>query len=505
MAFDPSIISAIPDMGPNPVKAEERAIGIKEGLDRSQLMDLQLGEQRTQAKERRDVDAILKRSDYSSPEGLAKTAQEVNRVSPRAAMDLMKTGQSYQSGQVQAQLDQLTLFEKRQDLIVNAIDPIVAQARTMKNAGASDLEVRAFISKEMPTTLQNLRSQKLSDGKPALPDDVLKMATSVPYTLETLEGWEAKSKQGAAAIKQRKEQFVAETQAKKESNDEKRLDETERHNRATEDRQDKGRKAPAGFEWDPEKPDELRPIKGGPKDPNSKPWSGREKVFAERIMASASEASLAIKNITELPVEASSGILGRGHEPTGLISSTFAALKNEMTSQDVQDYKTMLAGVKRNLATIETMGLAASGALTESFGALELQAGDSQITKLRKLAEMRQIVERGLDVPLADPAIPDVLKDRMRAYIQEVSEAVPYTQHDVTALQRAGKKNPDITLEALIGTQGLRPKSPPAADGKPPASPEGAPKAAGGGSLAPGQSYRHASGATVEILSDGAG
>jgi hypothetical protein len=144
-------------------------------------------------------------------------------------MDLMKTGQAYQSGQIQNQIDQLALADARQGMIVSAIDPIVAQAREMKNKGASDLDVRAFISQQMPGAIQNLQGQTMADGKPVLPEDQLKMVTSVPggYTLATLEGWENKSKQGQAAIKARLEQLKADTATRKE-------DELERHNRQTE-------------------------------------------------------------------------------------------------------------------------------------------------------------------------------------------------------------------------------------------------------------------------------
>ena len=62
---------------------------------------------------------------------------------------------------MQAQLDQLELAGKRQDLIVGAIDPIVAQAREMKNHGASDLDIKAFITQQMPQAVQGLRDQLL--------------------------------------------------------------------------------------------------------------------------------------------------------------------------------------------------------------------------------------------------------------------------------------------------------------------------------------------------------
>lgn len=227
--FDPSIISAISNSTPDTGANMERGMNIKALFDQSQLNSLHVKEEKRSSKEREQVDSILKGSDYSSPEGLAATAQKVNKVSPRSAMDLMKQGQAYQSGQVQQQMDQLELAGKRQDLIVSAIDPLVAQARDMKTKGSSDLEIKAFLTQQMPQALEQLRGMKMSDGKPALPDDILKMATSVPggYTLPTLEAWENKTKQGQQMVKQRLEQFKADTTARGH-------DETERHNKAME-------------------------------------------------------------------------------------------------------------------------------------------------------------------------------------------------------------------------------------------------------------------------------
>lgn len=234
MAFDPSIISSIPDFAPNPAAATEKALTLKDMMDRGQLNSLQLSAAKKQASESAEVDKILKGSDYSTPEGLAATAAKLNRVSPRSAMELLQTGQKYQSGQIEQQLQMLQLATQRQDLIVQAIDPIVAQARAMKNSGASDLDVKAFITKEMPNALTSLRQMKLPDGKPALPDDVLQMASTAPRDLATLEGWEAKSKAGAAAIKERLEQFKADTQAKAQATKDRSESEKEKHDRAME-------------------------------------------------------------------------------------------------------------------------------------------------------------------------------------------------------------------------------------------------------------------------------
>lgn len=240
MAFDPSVISSIGDSQYTPVEDMAKAATLKDMTDRNQLQSLQLGEKKAEAADSAKVKSILQQSDYSTPQGLAKTASAVNRVSPKASMDLLKQGQQYQSGQIQNQLDQYTLLEHRQDAIVGTLDSVIAEARQLKNNGGSDLDVNALIAQRMPQALQTLR-QPGPDGKPLLPDDQLKQVSSQPFTLSTLEGWEGKSKQGQAAIKQRLEQFKADTQAKAQNTRDRGEDtkeaaerEHERHDRVAE-------------------------------------------------------------------------------------------------------------------------------------------------------------------------------------------------------------------------------------------------------------------------------
>jgi hypothetical protein len=196
-----------------------------------------------------------------------------------------------------------------------------------------------------------------------------------------------------------------------------------------------------------------RAITGSKADPNAqKPWTGREKVYTERTLSAANLAATAIENITKLPMEASTGLFGMGGtRPTGIFSATTEALRNKMSSQEVQDYNAMLAGVNRNLATVETMGMTPQGTFTSSMENLEMRPGDTYFTKLRKLAEMRQIVERGMDVPLADPAVPESIKNVARQSIDKVKKAVPFTQEDVTKLEAS----PKTSLEQLIKDTGV--------------------------------------------------
>ncbi|HLA60903.1 MAG TPA: hypothetical protein VK626_01535 [Nitrospiraceae bacterium] len=227
---------------------------------------------------------------------------------------------------------------------------------------------------------------------------------------------------------------------------------------------------PSGYERDPTTPGAIRPISGGPHDPNavSGGMDSRSSVMFNRVAASAQAATKAIQNIMELPISTSTGWFGGAQAGTSLLGSVKAVLGQKVTSQEAQDFKTMVAGVSRNLSTIETAGLAPNGAITHSMDAVLLGEGDTQMTKLRKMAEMRQIVEENLKPQLANPKLAPQQKDLIRNIIGGVQQAVPFTHHDITLLQ--GSKNPQATIQDFATQQGLKTGTPTASAATGPAN-----------------------------------
>ena len=207
----------------------------------------------------------------------------------------------------------------------------------------------------------------------------------------------------------------------------------------------------------------INPNVGGviPKPGSGAGLGGREGVMFQRVLSSANSALEALKNISELPVGASTGVFGVGASPgTSLFASAKGALTNTLSSQEVQDYNTMLAGVGRNLSTIEAAGLAPNGSLTHSMDSIQLRDGDSNLTKMRKLAEMRQIIIKGIETNLANPKLPDEQKKAIQKIIDDTKTAIPFTQHDVTMLQQKQNANPSYTFQDLIHDQGLGAQTP---------------------------------------------
>lgn len=181
--------------------------------------------------------------------------------------------------------------------------------------------------------------------------------------------------------------------------------------------------------------------------------SGRESVLFNRVVGAANAATAAAKNIMELPSTVNRGLLGGQSQGPGIMDTLKSDLSNTLTDSDAQEYNTMMAGVSRNLSAIEASGLAPNGSLTHSMDSLVMKAGDTQMTKLRKMAEMRQIVETGLEPNLSNPRIPQQQKDLVTGIIGQMRQAIPYTQHDVTALEQ--NKNPRATIGDVVKQRSL--------------------------------------------------
>jgi len=224
-------------------------------------------------------------------------------------------------------------------------------------------------------------------------------------------------------------------------------------------------KPPSNYRWKMTPDGELatdetgrpvaEPIPGGPKDPKSASGSGmgsRAEQQFDRIVQGAAQATQEVQNIMNLPITVQSGWLGRP-EKGSILDASKSGLVNAMTSQEVQDYQTMVTGIQRNLAAIEAAGLAPSGSLTHMMDAVVIQPGQSNLTKLRKMAQIRQIVEKGTELYLSSPKVSEPQKDYIRQIVSQMRKAVPYTQDDVTKLEFGN--NPKTTIRDVMQQSGL--------------------------------------------------
>jgi hypothetical protein len=218
-------------------------------------------------------------------------------------------------------------------------------------------------------------------------------------------------------------------------------------------------KAPSGFRWSKEKPGTQEFVPGGPADPeviNAKKNSiqiagGRESVFTNRVMQAASQAAKDLANIVKVPVEdQTTGILGGRHQGTGLLDATKEVLAQKMTPQEGQTYSVMATGLQRALAAVETSGLAQG--LQEFSKQIDVVAkeGDTNLTKLHKLAQVRQIIEAGMEVILANERVPEGQKELVRKTLDGVRASVPFTHSDLIELTAKQALDPSVTMKDVI-------------------------------------------------------
>lgn len=229
-----------------------------------------------------------------------------------------------------------------------------------------------------------------------------------------------------------------------------------------------GVKPPAGFVWDFDENGQpvmdenghpqMRYVSSGPQDPNAPAKMGsREAGMFARVLNSASLGTAALRNIARGPTGQSAGFAGVGSAPGhSVFASTVDSLRNALAPQEVQQYNVMNTGLSRNLASVEGGGLLSPGTFSDQIGqGTTLRAGDTEETKLMRLAETRQILRVGLETALANPRVPKSQKDVMQQHLAELEAAIPFTVEDVQNL-KAQPAGSTVTLQDLVAARGLR-------------------------------------------------
>jgi hypothetical protein len=186
--------------------------------------------------------------------------------------------------------------------------------------------------------------------------------------------------------------------------------------------------------------------------------SGREAIYTDRMLISASEGLAAIKNVVNLPSIVTSSFFGQG-EKVSLLGAGKEYLKNVVTPEEQQIYQTVMTAVGRNLAGIEAAGLVPPRSLSEKIESnLSIKPGDTQLNKLSKIAEMRQIIQYGLSPILQDPRKSEEVKEEVRGLIEQTKDAIPFTPLDVIHLMES--KDPKATLKDFAESTFFKPKGP---------------------------------------------
>ena len=193
----------------------------------------------------------------------------------------------------------------------------------------------------------------------------------------------------------------------------------------------------------------LRDDKGDVIEPGTAARTSAQNQQIQRRLATATtQAVEAFKAITDMPPEATTGIIPFLGSKEGVISYIKSATGRALSPDEANVLNTYFKGVARNLATIEASGVATGlVGLANSFESLAPMSGDSDYAVAAKLAEGRAVIENGIRVALTDLSITDEQKALLKDCLKGIQEAIPYTRKD---LNQALKAKSDT--EGTLGT-----------------------------------------------------
>lgn len=179
----------------------------------------------------------------------------------------------------------------------------------------------------------------------------------------------------------------------------------------------------------------------------------REAVFTQRMIQAGNQAAKDLDNISKLPIKSTRGPFGAFGSVTApsFLDAGKAALGNQMTTEEQQVYNSMSVGFQRSLAQIEAAGLMPSGTLTHQMDAVIFKPGDTNLTKLHKLAQTRQIVESGMEVILTNPRISESEKKKVGEIVDSLHKSIPFTHSDLIELSKRQQDNPKATMRDVLG------------------------------------------------------
>ncbi len=324
-----------------------------------QLKSLQMGYEDDQRKQQQQ--ALFQQAaqgiDITTPDGMSEYTKRVTAISPEMGLKLQEFSLGAESKRAGIRKDNLEAHSKGLDMLYGAVFPAAQLYITKTQEG-----VKPEIAHQMANTVYQ---QSIAGLKGILPDEELSMLpqqfdpdTVIPFAAKTKEWKDLKDSQ----MKEREFGLKEGHYASQEGNDARRTSAYE-HNinsmiarrgelgtEGTTPRIPHNAKAPTGYEWNPDDPGTLRPIKGGPKDVSATPVktpAATVKAQTEAATKTAETDELidsidqAIKNIDENPEVV--GTTGKVMRPL----ETIAGIAGQTDETPASDFETNINTVKQ--------------------------------------------------------------------------------------------------------------------------------------------------------------
>ena len=158
----------------------------------------------------------------------------------------------------------------------------------------------------------------------------------------------------------------------------------------------------------------------------------RSQAAVSRVLTSAADATSGIENLSGLKAGSRSGIFAN------VANTPFGALTRTVTTQEARDMQITFAGLGRAMGGLATNGMAVDKDVQDSYSNLMPKAGDSQITAMRQMAELKQQSTNALDVQAKSPILTNEQKKYAAGLSARIKAAIPWSVADVQQLQSSG-------------------------------------------------------------------
>ena len=200
---------------------------------------------------------------------------------------------------------------------------------------------------------------------------------------------------------------------------------------------------------------EVRREAGG-KEGDAK--KSKDFYIQQRQVQAGNLALGAVETFNEFASGTTTGILSSMTTKDGMTNAVRNKFVRGMAPTEQRQMQTMFKGLGRNLATIEASGMAQG--LTTIAKQMEdgvyITAGDDAYSTAMKMAEIRRIVEHGIDTNIRSGVFSGDQKEEAQRIVDGFKKAIPYTTIDVA---RASRKEGAKTLgetseEKVVGKKG---------------------------------------------------
>jgi hypothetical protein len=186
----------------------------------------------------------------------------------------------------------------------------------------------------------------------------------------------------------------------------------------------------------------------------NKGLTGREARYADNVAIAANEVIGGVNNLINMPFTSSTGIFGSGvgamQSSESILGAPIGALKNSVSPENVQRYNAEISNIGKYFATLQTGGLQSTAGAQKQFeNQFSIKENDKELTRLTKLAQMRQTFERVAEIKSKSKTTPEEQKADWALWTDLIKESVPITVNDINKIANA--KNPTQTMAQAMG------------------------------------------------------